>query len=202
MGADIDQRPAALLGLIREHAPGGYSTPAHGMGFAIVDVAQFPGLAGLLQVLDLGPETVLIADGKLLAGLLPCLQHGLGVVCIVGHGLLAVDMLTGLESRHVYRAVGHVRGKHVNNFHLAVGQQVVVVLIYPGPLCSVFRSALLGPLLDNVAEGHDLAQVAVCLHGREVLLVCHDPDLQFAHNSSSYVFPICGSLHLIYIIIP
>ena len=66
----------------------------------------------------------------------------------------------------------------------------MVILVDPGALHAVLGGALLGTLLDDVAEGNDLAEVAVGLHGREVLLVgdaaaADDADLKFAHDDSS-----------------
>src|SRR5699024_2930879 len=75
MCSDIDQRTAALFGLVREYAPGRNRSSSDCMCFCEVNITQFSFLACTFQHLSVCTETVLITDRKFLAGFLPCIHH-------------------------------------------------------------------------------------------------------------------------------
>ena len=67
MGANVDQRAAALLGLVGEHAPGGNAAAAQIGGLGVVYVAQPAVVDNALGNLVYGEVAVLVADGQHLA---------------------------------------------------------------------------------------------------------------------------------------
>ena len=63
MGADIDERTAALLILVEEYAPGGHGAAADGQRAGIVDFTQITVVNGGLQVGGIGTVAALIPNG-------------------------------------------------------------------------------------------------------------------------------------------
>ena len=152
VGADVDQRAAALFVLIEEDAPGGNGTTTDGMRLGVVDFAQFAVLAQLLEVQGIGTLAVLVADGEHFAGALRGIDHLLGLGGGFGHGLFAHDMLARLERVHRDEGVGLVRREHMDHVDGLVLEQLLVVGADLGAGNTVFGGGLHGTFLHDVTE--------------------------------------------------
>ena len=166
MSADIDQRTAALLLRVQEHAPGGDRSSADGVGLRVVDLSQVAALTGSLQILGVSPVAVLVTDGENLSCLSGGLDHGLGLRVSLCHGLFTHDMLARPQGGDGHRRVGAVGGQYIHHIQL-FPDQLLIIGIDPGILRSVLRFRLDGPLLDQITESHDL-KVSVFLHGGQM----------------------------------
>ena len=105
MGTDIYERTAALLILVKEHAPCGHSPAAKRDSSAVIDIAEIAVFTRLLEIEGVGSPAGLIADGQLLAGALRSLTHSLCLGIGLGHGLFAHDMLARLKSVNSYESM-------------------------------------------------------------------------------------------------
>ena len=170
MGADVDQRTAALLVFIQEHTPGRNGAAADGMCFGIIDLAQLAGLTGLLQILRVGTVPVLIADGQHFSRAAGGIQHFLSLFGVNRHGLFAHDMLTSLQSVHCDKAVFPVGSADMNHLDGFILQQLFVIRVILGPGYTEFLGGFFGALFNNIAEGHHL-NVFHFLEGGHVLAV-------------------------------
>ena len=186
MGANVNQRTAALLGLVGKHAPGGNAAAAQIGGLSVVDIAQPAVVHNLLGNLVHREVTVLIADGQHLAGAVPGVQHLLGVGGGGSHGLLAQHMLAGFQSGHSDLAVSHVGGQHMHSVNGGISQQVVIIRVNLGVRSAILLGGLLSALGDQVAESHHVHIFLLLGHAREVFAVgdaaaTNKADLQFCH---------------------
>ena len=129
MGSDVNQRTAALLFLIQEHAPGGNGSPAERMSLCIVNLSQLAVLTGTLQIDRIRTVTVLVANGQNLPGALRSLHHGFGFRIGLRHGLLAHDVLARFHSRNADGRMGAVGGQHIYRLHILL-QQFRIIGIY------------------------------------------------------------------------
>ncbi len=152
MGADVNQRTAALLILVQEHAPRRHGTPPDGSRLGIVDVAEGTGEALVLHVLRVGTLAALVADGQQLAGLAGGVQHLLCLGGIDCHGLLAHDVLARVQGVHGDEAVGAVGRADVHHVDGFVLQQLAVVGIHRRVGRAVVLLCFAGALLNDVAE--------------------------------------------------
>ena len=173
MGTDVDQRTAALLRLVWEYTPGRNGTTTHCMCLSEVDITQLALLAGTLEHLRIGAETVLVTDGELLARLLPGCHHLLSIFGGCCHGLFAHNMLAGLKCCNRDRAVRNVRGADMNNIDALVLEQFVVIAVCLGVRGTVLLGCLLSTLELDIAECDHLALVCLRLECREMLLICN-----------------------------
>ena len=188
MGSDVDQRTAALQRLVREYAPGRNRSSSQRMCLCKIDIPKLPCFTGSVQCLGIVTETVLVADGKFLAGFLPCVQHLLCVLGIVRHRLFAHHMLACLKGSNRDRAVRHVGGTYVNHINLnaRIRQHFLVIGVNLRALCAVFFTCLLCPLRNDVTERYHNSLVLIRLDRRHMLLICdtaasNDCYSQFAH---------------------
>ena len=83
MCSDVDKRTAALFIFIKKYSPCRNTSSSDCMCFCIVDISQITFLACRMKVLYLRAEAILIADCELGTGLLPGLDHFLGLFRIV-----------------------------------------------------------------------------------------------------------------------
>ncbi|MPN19138.1 hypothetical protein SDC9_166504 [bioreactor metagenome] len=169
VGADVDQRPSALLMLIEEDTPGGHGTAADGVSLGVVHIAQFTGFAGGLQIEAVGAVAVLITDRQKLSCFFGRIQHLLCFRIADRHRLFAHDMLARTQSVHGNDAVAAVGRTDIDRVQVKL-QQILVVCKY---FC-VRGAELLGsrdsPLLANIAEGDDI-RAAGELDAGQVLVI-------------------------------
>ena len=170
MCTDIDQRTAALLGLICEYAPGRNATTTEVCSLCVVNIAEETFVNNLLSNLILGEVTVLVADCQHLAGSVSCVEHLLCIFRSSSHRLLAENVLASFESSNGDLAVSDVRSQNVNCVDCRVSQKLLVVCVDLSVRCAVFLSSLLSSLDDEVAECAEIYAFHA-LHAREVLLV-------------------------------
>ena len=114
---------------------------------------------------------VLIADGQHLAGAVTGVQHLLGVLGSGRHGLLAENMLAGLEGGNGDLAVGDVGGQNMHGVDGGVTEQLVIVGVHLGVRGAVLLGSLLGALGDKVAECAQIDILGLLGHAGQVLLV-------------------------------
>ena len=171
VSSDVDQGTAALQSLVREYTPGRNSSSSEGVCFCEIDIAKLTSFTGSMQSLGVVSQTVLIADGKFLAGFFPCVDHLLGIFGVVSHGLLAHNMLAGFKSSHGDRAVCYVRSTNMNNIHVRIIYQIMVVGVHLCVLGAIVSFCFYRTLFDNVAECHDLVQIGIGLQRGHMLLI-------------------------------
>ena len=82
----------------------------------------------------------------------------------MGHGLLAEHMLACGKGVHHDLRVSHIGCQHMDHINGIVRQQLFVVRIDLRPWCAKLLGPGLGPLLDDITEGHQLTKV---LHLRQ-----------------------------------
>ena len=161
MCSDIDQRTAALFGLVREYAPGRNRSSSDCMCFCEVNITQFSFLACTFQHLSVCTETVLITDRKFLAGFLPCIHHLLCIFCCCSHRFLTENMFACLKCSHRDRAVCHVRCADMYNIDILIFEHFIIVFVNLSVFCSVFFCRFLRSLSDDIAECHDLTFISL-----------------------------------------
>jgi hypothetical protein len=175
VAAQVDERAAALLLLVGEHAPDGHPAAAHGVGLGGVDLAERTPVDELAQELVLAALAVLEADGELLAGALGGVAHLAGVGAGDGHGLLHQHVLARLQGRAGDLAVVGVPRAHVDDVDGLVRQDPLVVGAGVGVGRAVRGAGLLRPVDLVVAEGDDLGPVLVLGQALQVLAGADEP---------------------------
>ena len=186
MGSDVDQRAATLEGFIRKYTPGRNRPSSYGMSFCIVDFSEVTGFTGCVQVHDFRPETVLVPDGKLHAGFLPGRHHFLSFFRAVAHRFFDIHMLFCFKCGHRHFAVEYIWRTDMDNLHLRVGKQLMIVRIKLSPRCSVFFACLFCALFAGIAESYNFAQITVALHGWQMLLQCYTAASDYADSQFSH----------------
>ena len=170
MGADVDQRTAALLGLVRENAPRRNAAAAQVCSLCVVDVAQPAVFDDLLRDLVLRKVAVLVADRQHLAGSVSRLEHLLRVRLGRSHRLLAENVLAGLERSDRDLAVRDVRGQNMDGVDRRVSQKLLVVGVDLRVRGAVFLRGLFGSLKNEIAECAHI-DAFLLRHAREMLAV-------------------------------
>ena len=82
VSTDIDERTAALLVFIEEHAPCGNGTSSESDRFCVINIAESAFIAFALDIERIGALSVLITDGELFAGTLCGVNHLLCFFCV------------------------------------------------------------------------------------------------------------------------
>ncbi|MPN04460.1 hypothetical protein SDC9_151698 [bioreactor metagenome] len=170
VGADVDERTAALLVFVQEHAPVGGTPTADGKGLGVVDVPQIAPLNHALQIVAFCLVAVLIPDGQLFARFVGGFHHAARVGGGLGHGLFAHHMLSGMQCVNGDIGMGTVGGAYMHHVDGSILQQFPVVLIHLGLRRSVFLCRLFRFVPDKVAESHQVHPVKR-LQGRHVFPV-------------------------------
>ncbi|MNC32609.1 hypothetical protein D3C75_809710 [compost metagenome] len=152
MGADIDQRPAALRFLIQEHAPGWHRAAADGLGFGIIDFSKPIILAYGVQVSRIRPEAVLVPNGQLLSCPPRRVNHRLSFRSGFGHGLLTHHMLPGLHSSDGNFRMGNVRRTHMDHIYTCILKQLFIIGVNRSAFISELCFCLLGTFRHDIAE--------------------------------------------------
>jgi len=98
-------------------------------------------------------ETLVVTDHQFLAGLLRGSDHLLGVRQAGGHGLLAEDMLAGLEGSDGQAGMVCVGSGHHDGVDVLPGEQGFLA---GNDLAAVLTGKPFGTRHDGVVDRHDL----------------------------------------------
>ena len=181
MGADVDQRTAALVFFIQEHAPGGHAAATDSLRAGIIDLAQIAGFHALLQIQAFGPVAVLIADGQLLAGALGRVQHLLRFSRVNRHRLFTHNMLAGFQRINRNERMLLVGRQNMHDVDVIARNEFFVVSIDRRVFDAKFLRSLLRTLNDDVAESDHFYSLQLFQRGH-MLVVC---DAAAADNTNS-----------------